>query len=158
ETKTHIQLTKKSRLFSPDLNADGTKIAAVEIDLSNKNSLVILDTKTGKETQRIASPQNRMLSSISFEEDNKVLAVSRTAEGTGIIEFSLEEQSSKMLIDKQAQEIESPRFAAGNIIFQAHYNGIDNIYSFDPLSAEIIQLTNVKYGAYSPFYDLKTNK
>lgn len=157
-TKTHTQLTKKSRLFSPDLNSDATKIAAVEIDLSNKNSLVILDANTGKETLRIASPQNRMLSSISFEENNKILAVTRTAEGTGIIEFSLTDKSSKMLIDKQIQEIAAPTYIDNRIIFQAHYNGIDNIYSLNLLSKEITQLTNVKYGAYDPFFDPKTNQ
>lgn len=158
DTKTHVQLTKKSRYFSPDLSTDATKIAAVEIDLSNKISLVILDAETGKEVLRIASPQNQMLSSVSFKKKNKVLAVTRTAEGTGIIEFSLTDKSSQILINKQAQEIESPSYANNRIIFQAHYNGIDNIYSLNPLSKEITQLTNVKYGAYDPYFDSKTNQ
>lgn len=158
ETKTHIQLTRKSRLFSPDLNADATKIAAVEIDLSNKVSLVILDAKTGKETLRITSPENQMLSYISFEKNNKVLAVTRTAEGNGIIEFSLTDKSSQILIDRQIQEIESPTYANNKIIFKAHYNGIDNIYSINPIDKQITQLTNVKYGAYNPFFDSNTNQ
>jgi len=157
-TESLIQLTKKSRFFSPDLNADATKIAVAEIDLGNKNSLVILDAETGEETLRIPSPQNRMLSSVSFEENNKVLAVTRTSSGTGIIEFSLADKSSRMLIDTQVQEIESPNYAGNKIIFKAHYNGIDNIYSLNPLSSEITQLTNAKYGAYDPYFDPKTNQ
>src|SRR5690606_5021553 len=64
----------------------------------------------------------------------------------------------KMLIDKQIQEIAAPTYIDNRIIFQAHYNGIDNIYSLNPLSKEITQLTNVKYGAYDPFFDPKTNQ
>src|SRR5690606_4167797 len=61
-TQKYIQLTKKTRLFSPDLNSDGTKIAAVEINLKNEISLVILDADNGEEILRMPSPENRMLS------------------------------------------------------------------------------------------------
>src|SRR5690606_6914896 len=55
-SQNYRQLTHKTRLFSPDLNSDGTKLAAVEINLENKVSLVILDANNGQEILRIFSP------------------------------------------------------------------------------------------------------
>lgn len=155
--KEYKQLTKKTRLFSPVPNSDASKIAAVEINLSNENFLVILDANTGQEIQRIPSPENKMLSSVSYEENEKVLAITRTSEGTGIIEFSLTDQTSRMLLEKQDQEIESPSFVNNEVLFKAHYNGIDNLYLLDPKTQKIDQITNVEYGASDPLYDPNSN-
>jgi len=157
-TKKYKQLTKKSRFFSPAISPDGTKIAVVEITLKNENYLVILDAKTGEEILRIQSPDNKMLSSISYEDNEKILAVTRAAEGTGIIEFSLTDSSSIMRLDKQDQEIESPSFANDKILFKAHYNGIDNLYLLNPETHQINQISNVEYGASDPFYDPSSNQ
>jgi len=152
-TKKYKQLTRKTRLFSPDINDEGTQIAAAEINLSNEYFLVILDAETGDEILKIPSPKNRMLSAVSFEEDDRVLAVTRTSEGAGIIEFSLKDKSVRMLLDGQAQEIETPSYAGDKILFKAHYNGIDNLYLLNPKTSQIDQVTNVKYGAFDPYYD-----
>lgn len=157
-TKKYKQLTKKSRFFSPAVSPDGTKIAVVEVSLKNENSLVILDTETGQETLRIPSPQNKTLSSISYGENEKILAVTRAEEGTGITEFSLQDKSSIVLLENQNQEIESPSYADGKILFKAHYNGIDNLYLLDPESQSIFQISNIEYGASHPVYDTSTNQ
>src|SRR5690606_18513713 len=104
------------------------------------------------------SPENRMLSDVSFEKDDQVLAVTRNSEGTGMVEFSLADKSSVMLIDRQAQEIEDPTYAGNKILFKAHYNGIDNLYLLDPTTTAISQVTNVKYGAFDPSYDENTDQ
>lgn len=152
-SKTRRQITRKSRLFSPTLSNDASLIASIEIDLGNENFLVIIDAQTGEEVNRIPSPHNRNLSHVSFHDDaTRVLAVGRNENGASIIEFSLTNNTSKVLLDNQIQEIENPSYLNHEILFKAHYNGIDNLYIFNRDTQEIRQLTSVKYGAFTPSF------
>ncbi|WP_118193126.1 TolB family protein [Albibacterium indicum] len=158
-TKRRWKITKKSRLFSPSLSKDATKIAAIEIDLKNENYLVVIDTETGNEINRIPSPGDRNLSHPSFQPDGShILVVGRNSEGSSIIEFSLANKSSRILLDHQIQEIADPSYTGDGILFKAHYNGIDNLYLLNPETGEIRQLTSVRYGAFNPSYQAEDNK
>jgi hypothetical protein len=44
------------------------------------------------------------------------------------------------------------------IIFKAHYNGVDNLYRLDKSSKEIFQITSAKIGAFNPSYDTNQNR
>src|SRR5690606_29004192 len=101
---------------------DGNRIAAVEINLSNENFLIVLDAENGEEIIRIPSPENKMLSSLSFEKEDKVLAVTRTSNGSGIVEFSLTDGNSTVLLSEQIQQIESPSYVKDKVLFKANYN------------------------------------
>src|SRR5690606_36578700 len=57
-----------------------------------------------------------------------------------------------------AQQLENPTYAGSDILFKAHYNGIDNLYLRNSISGSIKQITNVKYGAFDPSYDPLANQ
>lgn len=156
-TETTRQITEKSRLFSPALSSNAELIAAIEINRKNENFLVTIDSETGREINRIPSPSNRNLSHVSFRDNaSTVLAVGRNDEGSSLIEFDLTNKTSKILLDHQIQEIENPIYINENILFKAHYNGIDNLYILEPETKNIRQLTSVKYGAFTPSYQRGT--
>ena len=156
--KEHRQLTRKSRFFGPVLSADGRQIAVVEIDLSNRKSLVVLDAFDGSEQIRIASPGNDMLASLSPQFEGKILAINRNAEGAGMVEFNLTERSVRPILAPLPQELESPQYSGSDIIFKAHFSGVDNLYFLQPQNGEIRELSRVPYGAYDPFVDRKNRK
>lgn len=152
-TKSYKQLSYQTRLFSPTISADGTVIAAVEIDLSNQVNLVILDSETGEEKERIAVPKDIMIQTPSFDKEGKnIIATAISNEGTSLIEINSRTKETNLLIDWQAQQIERPIYTPAGIVFKAHYNGIDNIYRLDS-TKHIKQLTNVRYGAFNPSFD-----
>ena len=159
KTRTYKQLTRKSRLFSPALHPSGAKVAAIEIGWDNKVQLVLLQTTTGKIIERIPAPHNMMLQTPAFDASGtKIITVGVTREGTALMEFNSATRQFRQLTDWQAQQLERPSYINNRIIFKAHYNGIDNIYSLNPADSSIAALTNVAFGAFNPWFDAMTNK
>lgn len=153
-SKKYKQLSRKSRLFSPTLNADASQIAAVKIGLNNEEHLVILNPETGEEISRIPVPKNVHLLTPSFhKEGEKVIATGVSSAGSSLIEFNLKNSSHTILLSDPDQQFERPVYAEDLILFKAFYNGIDNLYSFDPRNKTRHQLTNIHYGAFNPSYD-----
>jgi hypothetical protein len=152
--KKYKQLSHKTRLFSPTLSADTKQIAAVEIALNNEENLVILSSETGEEILRIKVPNGIHLQTPSFHQSGKkIIAVGISEAGSNLIEFNLSTQRDSILLTDLNQQFERPIYAEESIIFKAFYNGIDNLYSFDPTHKNIFQLTNIRYGAFNPHYD-----
>lgn len=150
QTKKVKQLTSKSRIFSPTLSADGTKIAAVEIDLSNKVNLIVMDSQTGKIIRTFPNPENVLIQTPSFNSSGDMLTyVSVTEQGKAIWTVDTEGKSTK-IISETPQQLSRPIYIGDNIAFNAHYNGIDNIYSVDVASKKISALSASKYGAFNP--------
>lgn len=159
KTRSYRQLARRSRLFSPALHPDGSKIAAVEIGLDNRVCLVLLRTDNGKEIGKFSAPDNMMLQTPAFDSTGtKIIAVGVTRLGAALVEFNLATQAFSRLTDWQSQQIERPSYADHLIIFKAHYNGIDNIYAFDRTDQSITQLTNTEFGAFNPSFDETTNQ
>jgi len=153
EQKKYRQITSKTRLFSPTVNAKGTRIAAVSVDLSNQSYLVVLDSENGNEIQRIVIPASTLIQTPSFNRiGTKVIAIALSQKGTNLMEINLQDGSTRLLLDWQAQQLERPIYTPLGIIFKAHFNGIDNLYLFG-LDETIQQLTNAPFGATNPAWD-----
>ncbi|MGV3509523.1 MAG: TolB family protein [Sphingobacteriaceae bacterium] len=157
--KTKKQLTHKSRLFAPSLSPDGTTIVAVEVSTNHEVSLVELNAKTGKETKRFAAPENYMLQMPSFNQTgDKIVVVAVAINGKTLYELDRSTSKFTQLIPLQSQEILHPVYASDQIIFKAHFNGIDNLYKLNPADKQIYQLTSSKFGAHNPSFNPKTGK
>lgn len=159
KTKSKKQLTHKSRLFAPSLSSDGTTIVAVEVSTNHQISLVELNAKTGKETTRFIAPENYMLQMPSFNQSgDKIVVVAVAINGKTLYELDRSTGKFTQLIPIQSQEILRPIYAWDQIIFKAHFNGIDNIYRLNPSKKQIYQLTSSKFGAHYPSFNPETGK
>ncbi|WP_431294761.1 hypothetical protein [Pedobacter sp. P26] len=54
------------------------------------------------------------------------------------------------MILNSRQQLSRPVFINDKIVFNAHFNGIDNIYAIDPTSKKITAISASKYGAFNP--------
>jgi hypothetical protein len=159
ETKRYKQITHRSRMFAPSLSPDGKIIVAVDISYSNEIRLVELDAETGKELKHYNSPGNFMLQTPRFDPTGKkIIVVAVDSPGKAIYELDRATATFKELLPFQHQLISRPVYANGQVIFKAHYNGIDNIYLLNPDSKQLSQITSSKFGAFNPFYDGSTQK
>lgn len=148
------QLSRRSRFFSPTLSPDGQRVATVEIDRSNRVSMVILNAADGAENGRFPSPQNMLLRTPSFDESGtKIVAVGVANEGATLVELDLETETYTQLLDWIPQQIERPIYDEKDVIFKAHANGIDNIYRLESTTKTVSPLTNAAYGAFNPAID-----
>ncbi|MEJ6982290.1 hypothetical protein WG906_17630 [Pedobacter sp. P351] len=153
------QLTHKTKLFAPALSPDGSTIIAVEISTSHKISLVELSAQTGKQIRRFPAPENHMLQMPAFNKNgNKIIVIAVATNGKTIYELNRSTGQFTQLMPLQMQEILHPVYANDQVIFKAHFNGIDNIYRLNPKTKEIYQLTSARFGAHNPFFDQHTDK
>ncbi len=148
-TKKKTQLTFKTRLFSPSLSADGKKLIAVQIDLSNQVNLVEIDPNKGTIITTYPNKENLMIQNPSLNADGSKLAwVSVSELGKSLWTKNKDEEPQKLISNTQ-QQLNRPVFNRSQIIFNAHLNGIDNIFSIDPISKKINALSASKYGAFN---------
>jgi hypothetical protein len=152
QTRKVKKLSSKSRLFSPSLSADGKKIIAVRFDLSNQCNLVELDATNGKVIYTYPNPQNLILQTPSFDASgNTVAYISVSEKGKALWTTSRSGQTEQLIKDSQ-QQLTRPIFINQQIAFNAHYSGVDNIYSIDIKSRKISALSDAKYGAFNPSF------
>ena len=158
-SKKYHQLTHNTRLFSPSLSSDGKWIVAVKLSANNKMNIIELDAETGKEVKEYANAINNIIQSPAYNFDNRKIIFS-SVNKSGITLAEIDKQNGKTieLLPYQSQLISNPEYAGDDIIFRAHYNGIDNIYRLDRETKNIHQLTFSEFGSYNPSYDAKTNQ
>lgn len=150
ETKKVNKLSSRSRLFAPSLSADGSKIVAVKFDLSNKCNLVEIGTANGEVLNLIPNPENFILQTPSYDlTGNLITYISVTEAGKGLWVTDTEGKTEH-LISESSQQLSKPVYINDGIAFNAHYNGIDNIYYIDTVSKKISALSASKYGAFNP--------
>lgn len=158
DSRQYRQLTARSRFFSPTLSPTGDLIATVEIDRTNRVSIVLLSTVDGSEIDRFPAPQNVLLRTPKFNENgDKIITVAVSNQGSALVELTPKTGEYAMMSSWDKQQIERPTYHGNNIIFKAHYNGIDNIYYLNRDTGIVSPLTNVAYGAFNPAVDTVNN-
>lgn len=150
-TRKTRQLTSKSRLFTPALSPNGDRLVSVEIGHDNQAALVIMDWSDGAILDRHFLPEGWAVQTPAFDQSgSRVVSVVISELGTNILEINLETGARQLLLDWEYQQIERPIYQGEDIVFKAHYDGIDNIFRL-PAGRTIIQkITHAKYGAFNP--------
>jgi hypothetical protein len=147
---TYKKISARSRLFSPSISEDGTKIVAVQVDLSNRFNLVELNAATGKISYTYPNPEGLILQNPAYNSTGKqVVFVGVTEKGKSLW---VTDKAGKMTqyIKESRQQLNKPVFMKQGIAFNAHYSGVDNIYYLDTTSREISALSASKFGAFNP--------
>ncbi|WP_316800652.1 hypothetical protein [Pedobacter frigidisoli] len=148
-TKKIRKLSSRSRLFSPSLSNDATKIIAAKVELNNQFNLVEIETASGRILKTYPNPENEILQTPAFDETGKKIAyIGVTEQGKNL--SLLENGTKKIIIANSRQQLSRPVFIGEQILFNAHFNGTDNIYAIDPQTKKIEALTNSRYGAFNP--------
>lgn len=150
QTRKIKKLSTRSRVFSPSISADGKKIVAVRFDLSNKCNLVELDAATGKIINTFANPENLILQTPAYDSTGNLVAYISVSEKGKALRIAVKDGEDQILIKESRQQLSRPIYINQGIAFNAHYNGIDNIYHIDTASKKISALSASKYGAFNP--------
>lgn len=159
KTGKTIQLTHRTRLFSPSLSPDAGIIVAVDVAYSNKISLVELDAQNGNILKRYPNDKNHMLQTPRFNETgDKIVVVAVSPSGKTLLEIDRKSGITTQLMPFQPQQISRPVYIGKDLIFKAHYNGLDNIYKLDRTANKTIQLSSAPFGAFNPSIDAANNR
>ncbi len=149
KTKKFKKLSSKSRLFSPSLSNDGKKIIVASVGLNNQFNLIEIDALTGQILKTYPNPENQIIQTPSFDRTgNRITYISVTEKGKNLWLIAGEQKT--VLIQNSRQQLSRPIFIGDKIAFNAHFNGIDNIYDIDIAEKKISALSASKYGAFNP--------
>ncbi|MBS1637574.1 MAG: hypothetical protein JST26_16785 [Bacteroidetes bacterium] len=147
------QLTpKKSKYFAPMLSSAGDKIVAVNANEFLKNSVKIIDAKTGAVTFSIPNPHNDFVSMPKWtKDDGAIVFLAKRNSKIALLKYDLTTGATTELIPWTSQIIGAFCVAKNNVYFDASFSGINNIYSVG-LSGDkqIKQITTVKVCAEMP--------
>jgi len=158
ESGAFKQITHKSRLFSPALSADGKKVVAVMIREDNRSLLVELKSETGKIIKEYLPKVGQALQMPSYNKaGDRIICSVSSKDGSSLLEFHLMDGSQKLVLPFDKQQISRPIYADNTILFRAHYNGINNIYSLESGTNRITAISNVKFGASNPSFHSENN-
>ncbi len=150
DTKKYKQLTFNTRLFSPALSANAKIIVAVKVSTQNKFELVELDATTGKQVNAYPNPQNWVLQFPRFDDLTQQIVVTAVSDkGKTLLLYNRNDKTMQQILPWTRALIARPFFYADEIIYKAHYNGIDNLYSVNLVTRKIKQLTNAQFGAFN---------
>lgn len=151
KTKKTIILSKHSRYFGPVLSPDGNQIATIEISTENKYSVVILNAENGKIINTIPSENNLLIQLPTWDKSGQNLyALSNSKKGKCIVKINLESHTFENITDPTFQVLGQPSDSRNYIFFEAQYNGTPNIYALNKIDNSLWQVTNEKFGAFTP--------
>ncbi|SPE35337.1 conserved exported hypothetical protein [Candidatus Sulfopaludibacter sp. SbA6] len=145
------RLTHHTRFMNPVLSPDGARVAVVEFLPDRQCSLVVLDAGTGAELRRLPSPSNDMIWSPAWSEDGRRLAiVIQDARGRALSIVDVESGGFQEAIPHTDEEIASPVFWGGYVLYKSSYGGAMNIYAVETASGRRFRVTSAKFGANFP--------
>jgi Tol biopolymer transport system component len=121
-----------------------------EIAPTGINTIVIIDSETGKEIKRLGNPENKVLLQPKYMPDGKsVIAISQHKQEISIVSLDIESGKQTELFNVGPEFLNNPMAIGDYIFYNSTASGIDNIYAFDPKTNNHYQVTSRKYGAYS---------
>lgn len=143
-------LSKKSRYLSASVSPDGKVIAAIENTVSNKNSLVFLDTETGTVRKFAASPENVSLQRPQWNESGeKITVIFLTIAGEGIMSYDLGVSKWETLVPAGKDDLQSSFQRNDSLFLVSSESGTENVFAMTPGSGKI-RLTRSRFGANDP--------
>jgi hypothetical protein len=153
-------LQRKTRFFAPTLSPDGNTVALVEINLRNECFILLLDTDSGTETERIAGPPDALLQMPAWSRNGKFLLmiVNSDRQGKSIVKLDMESGLYSTVLPATFDDISHPADAGEYALYTGTCNGINNIYAVDYSSGEVSQVTSSRFGAFDPQPDASGSK
>ncbi|MCX6181940.1 MAG: hypothetical protein NT150_08450 [Bacteroidetes bacterium] len=145
-----IRLTKKQRLFAPNLSSDN-KIVAVSVSKKNTPSIVFIDTKTGKIYKSREFAAYDMVYFPVWGANNYIFFVGKKDGMQHIIKWNTATDVVEPLLENLPYVVSHLNFRSRKLYFHSSQMGVDNIFQIDLVSKKIFQITVSKFGAFNPY-------
>lgn len=141
------QLTHQTRYYAPAVSSDGKQIAAVEISPDNHYALVILNAEDGSLQKKISTPENLLFIHPRWSVDAKsIVSVVVGYNGNSLAVTNPEIAETEVLLPFSYMELKRPSFFRNFILYNASYNGKDNIFAFDRNTKSVYRVTSARFG------------
>lgn len=152
ETKKIEAWKSKTKYFSPAISPKGEKIVVVEVSNKAECGLRIVDINDNSSGYNLTNMQAGVLyRHPSWSEDEaKVYCVRQDENGNSIVEIDVVSGDERIVFGPIFENLNYPSLNADRLLFHAAFSGVDNIYMLSLSTKMVVQLTDVKSGAYQP--------
>ncbi|HVZ55547.1 MAG TPA: hypothetical protein VG870_02715 [Chitinophagaceae bacterium] len=142
-------LTRRSKLFSPDLSADGSRVVAVEMGPQGGSSLQVLDASSGQVLRRITSPEVAVFTDPKFAGPGLVIAAARLPDGQmRLVRVDLAGGTVEGLTPPSPSVLGQLSVDGDQVFFTASYGGNDDLYALRLADHRVFRLTEDYLGDY----------
>ncbi|MEK7225903.1 MAG: hypothetical protein AAB221_09500, partial [Bacteroidota bacterium] len=149
QTGEQRRLTQKSKYFTPDISADGNKVAAVQNNENGKSELHVLDAVSGQMLQAIHSAEISQFTDPKFIDDNNLVAAVRLKDGKMALALAEISTGNTMRLTAPSYNVVGyPCVNNGMIYFTATYNGNDDVFALRMSDKKTFQVSSGPLGKY----------
>jgi hypothetical protein len=142
-------VTRKTKYFTPDISADGSKIAAVQVASDGKSELHIIDAANGQVLKVIRSAEISLFTDPKFIDENSLVTAIRLHDGKMALAMAdLQTGSTVRLTPLSFNVVGYPCVNNDVIYFTASYTGNDDVFALRLKDKKIFKITNGPLGNY----------
>ena len=138
-------LTSEGRLYNPAPSPDGSKVAVVEYPLNGGSSVEVLDASDGKVLRRIITPDGIQASEVAWI--GETIYVSGVSEGGYGIYCVGPDGNWHTELEPSVQKLVNLSGCGTVLQWTSDLDGANALYSYDPRSRELTQLTSTRFGS-----------
>lgn len=150
------QITKRSKYFSPDINAMGTEILAVNVGIEGVYNLCRIDVMTGKLIYEVPNPDNYFYTQTRYIDSNTAVSACRNRKGDmALVIIDLTNGITETLTPFSFSAIGYPFVKGDTVYFNASDQNADKIFAISISDKQIYRLTNNINGIYHPMVNTK---
>lgn len=145
------QLTYQAKYFSPDINADGSEIIAVNVLPDGTNSLDRIDANTGAVRYKVPNPQKYFFTQSRYINSNTAVSAVRDPEGKmALVTVDLVNGVTETITPFSYNVVGYPFVAGDTVYYNAMQYNADKVFAVSLRNKKIYQVTNQSNGVYYP--------
>lgn len=143
------KISTRSRYFTPDISADGSLVAAVQVNLAGKSEIHILDAANGKVLQRIQSAEISLFTDPKFADEQTLITAVRLRDGKmALATADIPSGVTVRLTSPSFNVLGYPAVKEGIVYFTASYEGNDDVFALRLDNKKIYRITTGSSGKY----------
>ncbi len=149
DTGRERRISHQTRYFSPAFAPDGLFLAVIEVDMENRQSILLVNSVTGEVVSRFPGPVDQSLQLPVFHPDGgEIFMTSVGCSGTSIISLDLDTGEWIGIVEPDFVNI-SGLFPCGQMVcFSSDMAGIDNLFAIDREDGSLYMITGSTFGAF----------
>jgi hypothetical protein len=151
KTKKQKQLTFRSKYFSPDINAAGTEVLAVNTQPNGTNSLHRINADNGAVIQEVPNRQNYFFTQTRYIDSNSAVSAVRSPGGKmALVQIRFVDGDITQLTPFSFNVLGYPFVKNDTVYFSMMHQNADKVFAVTLSNKKIFRLTNNVNGLYSP--------
>lgn len=143
------KISSRSKYFTPDISADGSRVAAVQVTTAGKSEIHILDAGNGQVLQRIQSTEISLFTDPKFADDITLITAVRLRDGKmALASADIHSGVTIRLTSPSFNVLGYPNVKNGIVYFTASYQGNDDVFALRLDNRKIYRVTGGTDGKY----------